>query len=76
MATSERRYLSDFANDYFDRGRLDGARATLLDVITARGLPLGDDERARIDACLDLATLSGWVTRAARATTTAEIFAD
>jgi hypothetical protein len=37
---------------------------------------LGDDERARIDACVDLATLSGWVTRAERTTTTAEIFAD
>jgi hypothetical protein len=84
MATSERRYLSDFANNYFDQGmaagkaegKAEGARTTLLTVLAARGIPLGDDDRARIDACVDVATLDAWVARAARATTTAEIFAD
>jgi hypothetical protein len=90
MTTSERRYLSDFANDYFDKGRAQGqaegklegklegevagARAALLSVATARGIPLTPSDRERIDACDDPVVLAAWVVRAARATTAAEIF--
>jgi len=80
MATSERPYLSDFANDYFAMGRAqgkaEGARTALLAVIASRGLRLGDEEGARIAACSDVATLEAWVARAARAAAVAEIFAD
>jgi hypothetical protein len=78
MATSERPYLSDFANDYFAKGRAEGkaegARTALVAFITSRGLTLGDEDRARIAACSDVATLEAWVGRAARATAVAEIF--
>jgi hypothetical protein len=76
MATNERPFLSDWANGHYDRGRAVGARSALLTVITARGIPLGDDDRARIEACADVAALDTWLTRAVRAATSAEIFAD
>ena len=66
--------------DYFAKGRAkgkaEGARTALLAVITSRGLPLHDDDGARIAACSDAATLEAWVGRAARATAVAEIFGD
>ena len=74
MATSERPYLSDFANDYFAKGKAEGARIALVAVVTSRGLSLGDEDRARIAACSDAATLEAWVGRAARAAAVAEIF--
>jgi hypothetical protein len=80
MAASERKFLSDYYNDQFERGRTDGkavgARTALLTVLNARGIPLGDDERARIDGCADVATLDAWVARAVRVTKAAEIFTD
>ena len=76
MATSERPYLSDFANSYYDKGRAAHAREALLTVISARAIPVGDGERMRIDACTDVGTLDEWLGRAARATTIAEIFGD
>jgi hypothetical protein len=80
MATSEHKYLSDFARKYYDDGEAKGeakgevvrARAALLTVIRARDIRLSDDERARIEACADLA----WLARAARAAGSTEIFAD
>jgi hypothetical protein len=86
MSTSEHKYLSDFARKYYDdgeskgkaEGRTEGetfrARADLLAVIAAREIPLTHDERAKIDACTDTATLAGWLVRAARATGAKEIF--
>ena len=80
MTMSEHKYLSDFARKYYDdgeaKGEANGVRAALLTVITARDIPLGDSERARIVACADLTTLDAWLARAARATSAREIFAD
>ena len=59
-------------------GKVEGesiqARADLLTVIAAREIPLAHDERARIDACTDNATLAAWLARAARATSAKEVF--
>jgi hypothetical protein len=76
MATSEHKYLSDFARKYYDDGEAKGTRASLLTVVKARGVSLRDDERARIDACTDVATLETWLVRAARATRAEEIFTE
>jgi hypothetical protein len=92
MATSEHKYLSDFARKYYDdglakgeaKGKAEGkaegeavrARAALLTVVTARDISLGDDQRATIDACADVATLDTWLARAARATSAKDIFAN
>jgi hypothetical protein len=87
MATSEHKYLSDFARKYYDAGREEGiaegrtrelarARTALLTVLAGRDIALSEELRARIDACADLATLDAWLVRAVRAANVAEIFAD
>ena len=88
MATSEHKYLSDFARKYYDAGREEGiaeerargaiahARTALLTVLAGRDIALSEALRARIDACADLATLDAWLVRAVRAAYAAEIFAD
>lgn len=57
-------------------GRIEGAREALLKVLTARDLALGDDHRARMAACSDLAALHTWLVLAAQASTAAEVFWD
>ncbi len=50
-----------------EEGELTRARRALLAIADARGLPLGETERARIDACSDPAQLEAWLRRAATA---------
>jgi hypothetical protein len=49
--------------------------AAILAVLAARGLPVSDDVRARIEACKDAATLDRWIVRAATAASADEILA-
>jgi hypothetical protein len=58
------------------KGEVARARTALLTVVTARSIVLGEHDRAKIEACGDVAALDAWLARAARATTSAEIFAD
>jgi hypothetical protein len=84
MGTSEHKYLSDFAQKYYGEGKVEGkaegkaegVSEALLAVLAARGLTLSENDRARVAACTDLATLGRWLTRAARATGTTEVFED
>ena len=88
MTTSERRYLSDFANDYFDKGlaqgkaegeaegEAKGLRAAIVALFSARALPLSEHGRAQIASCADVATLTKWLGRAVTAATEAEVFVD
>jgi hypothetical protein len=92
MTTSERRYLSDFANGYFDKGKAEGEakgkaegeaegkaeglRAALGTVLSARGLALSDAGRAQITSCTDVATLTRWLARAATVPSEADVFAE
>jgi hypothetical protein len=82
MATSEHKYLSDFARKYYGEGEAmgqakglaEGARTALLTVIAARGVPLNEDDRARIDACSDRRMLDAWLAHAVHASTAKEVF--
>ncbi len=59
-----------------EEGREEGReelRLALHDILGARGLPLSESQRSRIDACKDIATLRTWITRAATARTGAEV---
>jgi hypothetical protein len=47
-----------------DQGQLAQARASLVRVLVRRGLAPTAEERAQIDACVDLATLERWLDRA------------
>jgi hypothetical protein len=80
MGTSEHKYFSDFAQKYYGEGRVEGkaegVSEALLAVLAARGLTLSENDRARVAACTDLVTLGRWLTRAARATATTEVFED
>jgi hypothetical protein len=85
MATTEHKYLSDFARKYYDEGEAKGkaegeaqgeARgkaSALLQILAARGLEVPDDARARVLACLDLAQLDAWLASALTATSVAEV---
>ncbi len=81
MATTEHKYLSDFARKYYDEGEAKGkaegeARgkaSALLQILAARGLEVPDDARARVLACLDLAQLDAWLARALTARSVAEV---
>ena len=46
----------------------------LLAVLAARGIPVPDEARARIEACNDAATLDRWISRAATAAALADVF--
>ena len=54
-------------------GLLEGKRDTLLRLLEGRGLPLSDSARARIAACVDLATLDRWVDRVLTAVTVDDV---
>jgi hypothetical protein len=54
-------------------GRLTGARAALRRVLAGRHLTPSQDDGARIDACIDLATLERWHDRAINATSVSDV---
>jgi hypothetical protein len=69
---------SPFAKEHFGRGKAEGkaegeADAILL-VLKARGLAVTEAEHDRIMACTDLRQLQTWVTRAATAEKTSDLF--
>lgn len=73
-------FQSPLAQELRDEGRAEGkaegeAKALLL-VLAGRGIDVSDETRERITNCTDHATLSTWLTRAATATSAAEIFED
>jgi hypothetical protein len=53
-----------------------GEAGALLKFLAARGFVVPEAWRARVVACDDVATLDRWITRAARAATLDEVFAD
>jgi hypothetical protein len=71
MASGTYEYQSDFARRYVAQGRAEGeaqGRAkALLGVLTARGIAVPDDVRARISGCTDLDVLDRWLASAATA---------
>ena len=58
-----------------DGGELKGARGVLLRLIAQAGIALSDDDRARVQACADLATLERWVDNVRDAKTAADVLA-
>ena len=56
-------------------GKVEGKIEAVIAVLSARGIPVSDEGRARIEACKDAATLGRWIVRAATAASIEEIFA-
>ena len=79
MANGAYEYQSDFARRYVAQGRAEGeaqgqargearGRAhALLGVLSARGIAVPDDVRARISECADLDLLDRWLASAVTA---------
>ena len=56
-------------------GRADSATRVLLTILTARGIAIADQLRARIAECTDPDLLERWATRAATSSTIDDVFA-
>jgi len=70
-----------FAQRIFERGKLEGLnegelkglRDVLLRLLARAGIPLTEEERVRIQACTDPATLDRWVENVLGAKTAADV---
>ena len=67
-------FQSELARESFAKGALASKASAVLAVLEARGLEVSADERERILACSELATLDGWVRKAATVSSTGELF--
>ncbi len=56
------------------RGKVHGEAQALLTVLRARGLAIDDATNERVQKCEDLEVLSRWISRAATATSLADVF--
>jgi hypothetical protein len=59
--------------DGLREGKLDGLRDALLRLLARAGITLTDDDRARIQACTDTATLDRWIENILGAKTAADV---
>jgi hypothetical protein len=57
----------------FRDGELEGLRGALLRLIARAGISLTEEDRARIQACDDTATLDRWVENVLEAKTAADV---
>jgi PD-(D/E)XK nuclease family transposase len=58
------------------KGEVKAKVGAILAVLAARGVPVGQEVRARIEACKDAATLDRWIIRAATASSAEDIFVE
>lgn len=69
--------LPAFAQQLINRGAVEGElkaiRGAVLRLVARAGITLREDERARVDACSDLATLERWVDNILGAKTAADV---
>lgn len=68
-------YRSEFARRHFSDGEAKGEAKALLKVLSARGIGVPEDARARITGCTDQDQLEAWIGRAATATSIDDLFA-
>jgi hypothetical protein len=68
MTATDYPYKSEFGRPYFAagkaEGKAEGEARSLLTVLTARGIEVSDEARAKITACTDLEQLDQWIHRA------------
>ena len=58
------------------RGETRAKIAAILAILTARGVAVSDETRARIEACKNTASLDRWIVRAATAASAEELFSE
>src|SRR5262245_21757531 len=71
-------YQSAFAREHYGKGeakgRAEGEAEMILVVLSARGVPVSDDVRARITSCTDLDQLTAWGRRAVTVDSAEDLF--
>jgi len=75
-------FQSDLAKRRFADGRREGEaagearglRKSIAMVLEARGMPVSDEQRERLEACTDLDTLAHWLQRAAKVDQADDVF--
>ncbi|MFI9553590.1 hypothetical protein, partial [Nonomuraea endophytica] len=76
MELSPNIYRGEYAQSLIAKGaalgEAKGAAKALVIALKARGIPVTDEQQARIQACSDIETLDRWVERALSVTTTDE----
>jgi hypothetical protein len=69
VSTTKDRYFSDWARQQhaegLAEGLAEGQARSIITVLTARGIEVSDEARAKIAACTDLEQLDQWIQRAA-----------
>ncbi|MCB1296994.1 MAG: hypothetical protein KDB67_20305 [Gordonia sp.] len=65
---------SDFAREYFNKGKVEDRAEALLEVLATRSIPVTDEARRRITECTDVDQLKEWFRRAITAATVDEVF--
>lgn len=74
MAAGTREYKSDFFRRAYSQGEVKGEAKAILSFLTARGLAVSDEARARITSCTDLDQLENWTRRAATVESVEQLF--
>ncbi len=72
---AEEQRLRENAEEQLATAETRGKAAAILAFLAARGIVVGADVRARIEACRDASTLDRWIVRAATATSAEEVVA-
>jgi hypothetical protein len=62
-----------FAEKLIERGKLEHTRDVLLRLVVRAGITLTDDDRGRVHACTDLATLDRWIDNVMGAKSAADV---
>jgi hypothetical protein len=68
--------MRSYAEQLIEQGRARGRAESILRILTARGVSVGEAARQSILACTDVATLDRWFDRALNATALSEVLDD
>jgi hypothetical protein len=66
----------EFQGEFARTHRAAGKAESLLQFLDARGIGISDEQKARVLACTDLATLDRWIRKAATVASAQELFVD
>ncbi|MGP4022775.1 hypothetical protein [Actinomadura sp. 3N407] len=83
MSVKGYEWESDFAKSHRaegrvegrEEGRVEGEVKALLLLLEARGIPVTDDVRDRVEGCTDLGQIERWIQRVVTADTADDLFA-
>ena len=65
MTTTDYPYKSEWARRQHAEGKAEGEARSIIAFLTARGIEVSEEARAKITACTDFDQLDQWIHRAA-----------